>query len=323
MGTVHKLSTGRAQVTVSEAVAAYLAAIDHPESRGTRRTYSITLKAFAAQFGDSAVTDLDPAQVAEWFAGRWGAPPGDVERCAQRLAGGRHLVGRAGMVRGGPSGPGGAALSRSTATGRCPARRLSSCSPARTSRCATGCCGGCCTSAPRGRLRCCASTSRTWTCPTGAPGCGARAATWTRSSGRPAPPDCCPGSSRGASQRPLFLTERRARVQLAPADIDPEGAGAAELRPGGGDLQGGQRRGDAPPAAPLRSTHDAEGGTGTPMLQARSGHTSLRSLERYTRVSAEALARHLAERDPAREALVPHRPGSRHCGTPARPCYSQ
>ena len=47
-------------------------------------------------------------------------------------------------------------------------------------------------------------------------------------------------------------------------------------------------------------THDAEEGTGTPMLMARSGHTSVRSLAKYARVSAEALAQHQAERDPAR-----------------------
>jgi len=35
----------------------------------------------------------------------------------------------------------------------------------------------------------------------------------------------------------------------------------------------------------------------TAMLQARSGHTSVRSLARYTRISAEALARHQAGRD--------------------------
>jgi integrase/recombinase XerD len=46
-------------------------------------------------------------------------------------------------------------------------------------------------------------------------------------------------------------------------------------------------------------THDAEDGTGTPMLTARSGHTSVRSLAGYARVSTEALARHQAERDPA------------------------
>ena len=46
-------------------------------------------------------------------------------------------------------------------------------------------------------------------------------------------------------------------------------------------------------------THDAQDGTGTPMLMARSGHTSVRSLAKYARVSAEALARHQGERDPA------------------------
>ena len=47
-------------------------------------------------------------------------------------------------------------------------------------------------------------------------------------------------------------------------------------------------------------THDAEEGTSTPLLMARSGHTSVLSLAKYARVSAEALARHQAERDPAR-----------------------
>jgi integrase/recombinase XerC/integrase/recombinase XerD len=48
-------------------------------------------------------------------------------------------------------------------------------------------------------------------------------------------------------------------------------------------------------------THDAEDGTGTPDADGpRSGHTSVRSLAGYARVSAEALQRHQAERDPAR-----------------------
>ncbi len=47
-------------------------------------------------------------------------------------------------------------------------------------------------------------------------------------------------------------------------------------------------------------THDAEGGTGTPMLMARSGHTSVRSLAKYARVSAEALQRNQEMTDPAR-----------------------
>ncbi|MFH8788272.1 site-specific integrase [Streptomyces roseoverticillatus] len=49
-------------------------------------------------------------------------------------------------------------------------------------------------------------------------------------------------------------------------------------------------------------THDAEGGTTSsppPMLLARSRHASVRSLERYARPGVDAVARHVAERDPA------------------------
>lgn len=45
-------------------------------------------------------------------------------------------------------------------------------------------------------------------------------------------------------------------------------------------------------------THDAEGGTSTPML-ARPRHTSVCSVERYARPGVDAVARHVAERDPA------------------------
>ncbi len=43
-------------------------------------------------------------------------------------------------------------------------------------------------------------------------------------------------------------------------------------------------------------THEAEDGTSTPMLLARSRHASVRSLERYARPGPEAVARHA---DPA------------------------
>ncbi|MFF3059401.1 site-specific integrase [Streptomyces sp. NPDC057909] len=46
-------------------------------------------------------------------------------------------------------------------------------------------------------------------------------------------------------------------------------------------------------------THDAEGGTSPPMLLARSRHASVRSLERYARPGVDAVARHVAEGDPA------------------------
>ena len=50
-------------------------------------------------------------------------------------------------------------------------------------------------------------------------------------------------------------------------------------------------------------THAAEDGTNTPILLARSRHASVRSLECYARPGPEAVARHLAEHDPARRRL--------------------
>ena len=46
-------------------------------------------------------------------------------------------------------------------------------------------------------------------------------------------------------------------------------------------------------------THEAEDGTSTPMLLARSRHASVRSLERYAHPGPEAVARHVAAADPA------------------------
>jgi integrase/recombinase XerD len=50
-------------------------------------------------------------------------------------------------------------------------------------------------------------------------------------------------------------------------------------------------------------THDAEDGTSTPMLLARSRHASVRSLERYARPGVDAVAAHVASRDPAAQRL--------------------
>ncbi|MFF9685808.1 hypothetical protein [Streptomyces sp. NPDC014623] len=41
------------------------------------------------------------------------------------------------------------------------------------------------------------------------------------------------------------------------------------------------------------------GGTSTPILLARSRHASVPSLERYARPGVDAVARHVAQRDPA------------------------
>ena len=105
---------------------------------------------------------------------------------------------------------------------------------------------------------------------------------------------------KGRESGPVFVTERKARVQLAAADLDEHGHARLSCQ------QAAALFSEASGGATLHQlrhsalTHDAEDGTGTPMLMARSGHASVRSLAKYARVSAEALARHQAERDPAR-----------------------
>jgi integrase/recombinase XerC/integrase/recombinase XerD len=104
---------------------------------------------------------------------------------------------------------------------------------------------------------------------------------------------------------PVFLTERRARLPLPAADLDPAtGEGrlsyrrAAELferYTGGWTLH--QLRHSA-------LTHAAEAGANTSTLLAYSGHTSVASLARYARVSPEALARWQTGRDPAARRQV-------------------
>jgi hypothetical protein len=56
VGTLHRLDTGHASMPLSEAVAAFLTTLDHPESAGTRKVYGSTLRALLAEFG--AALDL-------------------------------------------------------------------------------------------------------------------------------------------------------------------------------------------------------------------------------------------------------------------------
>ncbi len=109
----------------------------------------------------------------------------------------------------------------------------------------------------------------------------------------------------GRKTGPVFLTDRKARPSVALVDVDPSTSRARlsyrraaevfELHTTG--LPGGPYT-----LHQLRHsglTHAAEDGASTPMLMALSGHTSVRSLARYARISAEALGRWQAERDPA------------------------
>ncbi|MFE5588011.1 tyrosine-type recombinase/integrase [Kitasatospora sp. NPDC056531] len=120
----------------------------------------------------------------------------------------------------------------------------------------------------------------------------------------------------GRSQGPLFLTERRAPAGKPTNDICPvTGRARLSYRRAEEIFEETTRLLANPLARPEQReqlqgwtlhrwrhsalTHDAENGTSTPMLLARSRHASVRSLERYARPGVDAVARHVAAQDPA------------------------
>lgn len=106
---------------------------------------------------------------------------------------------------------------------------------------------------------------------------------------------------KGRTKGPLFLTERRARVELSPADIDPA-SGRARLSYQQAEaifkqISGGRTLHQWRHSA---LTHDAASGVGTPLLMVKSGHTNPRTLAQYARPTVEDLAAFQAATDPAR-----------------------
>lgn len=115
----------------------------------------------------------------------------------------------------------------------------------------------------------------------------------------------------GRRSGPLFLTDRKARPTVAHNDIDPATGRArlsyrraAELFTehaavfDGGPYTLHQLRHS-------RLTHAAEDGASTPVLMKLSGHSSVRSLAKYARVSDEGLRRYQADSDPAARRRSP------------------
>jgi integrase/recombinase XerC/integrase/recombinase XerD len=102
----------------------------------------------------------------------------------------------------------------------------------------------------------------------------------------------------GRASGPVFVTNRRARVELPPCDLDERGRARLSYQQAEAVFR---KYSDGKTPHQLRHSKltSSEDGTSTPMLLALSGHTSVRSLARYARVSAEALQRHQAERDPS------------------------
>ena len=303
MGTVHKLDTGRQGITPAAAADAFLATLS---AANTKRTYGLVLGAFAERFSEAQdVAGIGADELAEWFTGRWGdKSPARWNACrsALRSAYGYWLEQE---------------WVTSDATRRLRRREV----PVDRDRALT-----------RGqvedllRRKGVALREKTlWTLlyesaarsaevlglDVGDLDLANRCARVVRKGGdadlitwQSRTATLLPRLLKGRKTGPVFLTDRRVRSDVARslADIDADtGRGrltyvtAEELfkaATGGKTLH--QLRHSA-------LSHLAETGANTSMMMAISGHTSVRSLARYAKVSREALLKYRAETDPARK----------------------
>ena len=304
MGTVCQLRQDPATVTLEAAASAYLSTLDHDESRQTARAYRSTLKSLRAEFGDSAALgDLTGAAVADWFARQWrDAAPATSNRHRVAIRSAFRYWGEQGWL---PDGSLAGTLKRR----KVPPDRTRALSRADIGQLL-------------GREDIALREKALWRMlyETAAraheilaldvedldlanrkakvrrKGGAADVITWQPGTAR-----LLPRLLKSRKSGPVFLTDRKARVQLPPADLDPasgrarlsyrQAHGLFKVAAGGATLH--QLRHSA-------LTHAAEEGASTSTLLAYSGHTSVASLARYARVSPEALARWQAQRDPAR-----------------------
>ena len=307
MGTVTSLRADRPAGTLGAAVGAYLASIDRPESRGTHRQYAATLRRFRAALGAGAgLASLDGDMVRTWIEETWGGrKPATYNRAIDVLRSAWAYWMAQGWAPENPTAPmrrRTVAADRSRALSRADVGRLLtrediSLRERTLWRLAYE------SAARAGELLALnvedldLANRRARVIRKGG---AADVIVWQSGTAR-----LLPRLIKGRKSGPLFLTGRKARVPLAAADLDPATGrarlsyrqAAALLTDATAGLPGGpwtlhQLRHSA-------LTHAAEEGASTSTLLAYSGHTSVRSLARYARVSAEALGHWQAQRDPA------------------------
>ncbi|MGH3853753.1 MAG: tyrosine-type recombinase/integrase [Pseudonocardiaceae bacterium] len=312
MGTVRGLATQPSGVRLADAVAAFLATVAVPN---TRRGYAAACNQMVSEFGaGSAVGDLDPDQLAAWFTSVWG------NRAAKTFNTRLTALGSAcsywrdqGWLTGDPLVR---LRTRPTSTDR--ARALTTPQVELIL-------------APPAPLRdrvlwtllyeSAARTEEALTLNVTDLDTANRCAVVTRKGGARDVIVWQTGTARllprllaGRRRGPVFCTDRAARPSVALVDVDPATGKARLSYRRAAELFEAHTAGM--PGGPftlhqLRHsalTHAAEAGASTPMLMALSGHTSVRSLAIYARVSAEALGKWQAERDPAARRNGPHAP---------------
>ena len=325
MGELHRIDRGETPTTLSRAVTAYLATLDSPEQQGTRNAYRTTLRALIAEFTDTgdpgeptkkdkepfAVAGLDDNAAVEkltgWFTTRWGQrKPATWNRNLDTLRSAAAYWQDQGWITADPTRRlrrRGRTIDRSKALPKDDIEDFLA-RPNLELRLKTLC---------RMLYETAARASEILALDVATLNLGNRTAkvrrkggavdviVWQTGTARLLPRLLC-GRTRG----PVFLTDRKARVSLAPADLDP-GTGRARLsyrRAAELFAEATAGHQDGPwTLHQLRHsalTHAAEAGANTSTLLSYSGHTSVASLARYARVSPEALSRWQQDRDTAR-----------------------
>jgi integrase len=308
MGTVHKIRADG--MTVRAAVDAFVTHYVAGLAPKTRAAYGATLNAFATEFGDADVRQLDPDAVAAWFRSRWGersASTWNQNRSALKSAEGwwnegvRRTEGQHWGIPDpfGRIGPRDVSERRDRALTVAQVRQLLDDTRVPVRERALW--SVLYESAARVHEVLALNVEDVDFANHRArvvrKGGAADVVIWQRQ-GAVLLSRYLKGRKRG----PLFTTERAARkdLGLAAADLDEHGHArlsydqAEEIfkRWSGGATLHQLRHSSL--------SHDADAGTGAPMLQAKSGHKDIRSLAKYARVSVEGLARHQRDTDPHR-----------------------
>ena len=310
--TVHRLAPPTADPTLGQAIASYLDQLIGPETAGTRRVYAGTLAALAAELGpQTPLSAFEQAggseRITAWFVSRWGPrAPATFNRNLDALRSATAYWRAQDWIATDPS----TGLRR---RGRAPDRtRALSISQIETllTRPDLGLREKTLwrllyeTAARAGEVLALDVPDldlRNRRAKVRRKGGAADIIVWQTGTAR-----LLPRLLDGRRTGPVFCTHRAARIPLAPADLDLDSGRArlsyrraAELfthvtsAMAGGPWTLHQLRHSA-------LTHAAEAGANTSTLLSYSGHTSVTSLARYTRVSPDALARWQNDRDPAR-----------------------
>jgi site-specific recombinase XerD len=291
---------------VGEAVSVFLATLGHPEAVGTRRVYSSTLRQLRKYLGDTvpvAVLDEPAAakDLAAWFAARWGpSAPATFNRNLDTLRSAARYWRDQGWITTDP-------LRAVRRRGRAP-DRTRALSREQISALLTRP-GVALRERVLWRMLYETAARAQEVLSLDVPGLDLRnrSAKVTRKGGAADMITWQTGTARllprllnGRTTGPVFLTQRRARLPLAAADLSP-GTGHARLS----YRRAAEIFTDATGGATLHQlrhsalTHAAEDGANTSILLSYSGHTSVASLAGYTRVSPEALRHWQQQRDTA------------------------